>query len=264
MPQQQTPYVQDIAYAALPVKNLERSVKFYSQTLELTVLEIDKAKGRASFSLPNGDLLQLISGNKDFKQPIIGFSVTNLNAATTQALDSGATISKQLKTRYVNRQDFKDLDGYLYAFVETNISALPTTANKDIKIDRIRWSGKEVADRESSRDFWNKVLGILHAEKSPESWGIPQQEYEKLPLTPWILPKGSEFEITDHGFLSAGKGLKTAIIGFGLTPENFDTALKLLRTRGVNMPTETINYYNLSWQYIQDPDGNLIEIYTVR
>ena len=265
--------VRNISWAAIATADLGRAVAFYRDVLELDLERFDAKALSASFRLPSGQLLELFDRSREdaagLNSPIIGLGVDGADAAARRAGEAGARILGRHKPGQVKWVGFEDAEGYPYAFVEAipRIRRPYSFGTKKIRIGRIVWVGREVSDLKRGASFWNRVLGIEHWETRPPFWGVPKEqlkEVEALPIIFWTLPEEDQFELVPNGFFTGKKGVVHPVIGFTLTPEDYDVAVEKLKERSVRFASADFDFYNLSWTMFHDPDGYVIELYTMR
>ena len=110
----------------------------------------------------------------------------------------------------------------------------------------------EVVDLEAAEAFYAGVLGFPVVERWPDREAIWVMAGEGTRIGLWRPQVG----------LAGGRGGLHVHYAMKIAEDEFDAAVSLLRDRGQDVQTMTFGEHHGRAAYVDDPDGNVVELWT--
>ncbi len=110
----------------------------------------------------------------------------------------------------------------------------------------------EVQDLEASEAFYAGLLGLPVVERWAQREAIWVMAGDRTRIGLWRPQIG----------LAGGQGGAHVHFAMRIAEEDFDAAVSLLRERGQDVETMTFGEHHGRAAYVDDPDGNVVELWT--
>ena len=110
----------------------------------------------------------------------------------------------------------------------------------------------EVVDLEAAEAFYADVLGFPVVDRWPDREAIWVMAGDRTRIGLWRPQVG----------LAGGRGGLHVHFAMRIEEADFDAAVQLLRERGQNVKTMKFGEHHGRAAYVDDPDGNVVELWT--
>ena len=110
----------------------------------------------------------------------------------------------------------------------------------------------EVVDLEAAEAFYAGVLGLPVVDRWPQREAIWVMAGDRTRIGLWRPQVG----------LAGGRGGIHVHFAMHIDEADFDAAVSLLRERGQDVETMTFGEHHGRAAYVNDPDGNVVELWT--
>ena len=110
----------------------------------------------------------------------------------------------------------------------------------------------EVTDLEAAERFYSEVLGFPVVDRWPEREAVWVMAGDRTRIGLWKPQIG----------LMGGRGGLHVHYAMKIAEEDFDAAVQLLRERGQDVKEISFGEHHGRAAYVDDPDGNVVELWT--
>ncbi len=124
------------------------------------------------------------------------------------------------------------------------MDAIPVTGVSELVL--------EVVDLEAAEAFYAGVLGLPVVDRWPQREAICVMAGDQTRIGLWRPQVG----------LAGGRGGIHVHFAMKIEEDDFDAAVSLLRERGQDVETMTFGEHHGRAAYVDDPDGNVVELWT--